>query len=102
MGLRTVKPSQLTRIAGEPRIQPDAETAAAMVAAGKTRVVTSWAIVIDTAGWVDEVAAITSTGFVAYDVRIAAGLRGWRFQPFLDEDGFATPVATSYTFVWTP
>jgi hypothetical protein len=102
VSLRTVKASELVRTDGEAAVQPDAETAAAMIAAGRTRVITSWAVVIDSSGWVEQVAAITSTGFVAYDVRIAAGIRAWRFQPFVDENGMAIAVATTYTFVWTP
>jgi hypothetical protein len=102
MALRAIESKQLRRIAGEAAIQPDAETAAAMVAAGRTKVISSWALVIDTAGWVQEVAPMTSTGFIAYDVRIAAGLKTWRFEPFLDEDGFPIPIATTVTFVWKP
>jgi hypothetical protein len=102
MSVRAVKAAELTRTDGDTNVQPDGETAAAMVAAGRTRVISSWAIAIDAAGWVEQVAAITSTGFVAYDVRIAEALRGWRFQPFRDADGMAIPVATTYTFVWTP
>ena len=102
MALRAVKASELVRVSGDTRLVPDADTAAAMVAAGRTKVITSWAILVDTAGWVHEVAAVTSSGFVAYDVAIAAGLRTWRFEPFLDDDGFAIPVATTFTFVWTP
>lgn len=102
MGLRTVKASELVRVEGDARLVPDAETAAAMVAAGRTKVITSWAVLVDTAGWVHEVAPITSSGFVAYDVVIAAGIKTWRFAPYLDSDGFAIPVATTFTFVWTP
>lgn len=102
MSVRTVESRQLRRIAGEAAIQPDAETADAMVAAGRTRIISSWAMLIDTAGWVQDVAPVTSTGFLAYDVRIAAGLKTWRFEPFLDEDDFPIPVATTVTFVWRP
>lgn len=102
MSVRAVKADLLVRVDGDAAIQPDAPTAAAMVAAGRTRVISSWAVVIDSGGWVQEVAAITSTGFLAYDARLAAGIRSWRFQPFEDEDGMAIPVATTYTFVWTP
>ena len=102
MSLRTVESTLLHRIAGEAAIQPDAETADAIVAAGRTRIISSWAMLIDTAGWVQDVAPVTSTGFLSYDVRIAAGLKTWRFEPFLDEDGFPIPVATTVTFVWKP
>ena len=102
MSIRAVKAGELTRTSGDTDVKPDADTAAAMVAAGRTRVISSWAIVIDAAGWVEQVAVITSTGSVAYDVRIGEALRGWRFEPFRDEHGMAIPVATTYTFVWTP
>jgi len=95
-----VKPDQLVRLEGETQLQPDAATAEAMVASGRTRVVSSWKVCIDATGAVDEVQVIRSTGFVAYDVVLAAGIRTWRFKPYL-VDGAPVRACTAQTFVWT-
>jgi TonB family protein len=96
-----VKPDQLVRTAGEPRIQPDADTARAMVASGRARVITSWKVCVDPQGAVDEVAAIRSSGFMTWDTALASGMRGWRFEPIV-VDGAAVRACTSFTFAWSP
>ena len=96
-----VKPDALVRTAGQPQIQPDADTAKAMVAAGRSRVITSWKVCVDPRGAVDEVSAQRSSGFVTYDAALAAGIRGWRFQPVM-VGGAAVRACTSFTFAWSP
>jgi TonB family protein len=95
-----VKPEALTRVAGDETIQPDAETARAMIASGRGRIVTSWKVCIDPTGAVDEVKSITSSGFLAWDQALAAGIRTWRFQPY-QVGGAAVRACTSRTFAWT-
>jgi hypothetical protein len=96
-----VKPDALVRTAGEPAIQPDADTAKAMVASGRGRVITSWKVCVDPRGAVDEVSAIHSSGFMTYDAALASGIRGWRFQPVV-VGGAAVRACTSFTFAWSP
>jgi len=96
-----VKPDALVRTAGQPQIQPDAETARAIVAAGRSRVITSWKVCVDPQGAVDEVSAERSSGFMTYDAALAAGIRGWKFQP-VTVGGAAVRACTSFTFAWSP
>ena len=96
-----VKPDALVRTAGAPAIQPDADTAKAMVASGRGRVITSWKVCVDPQGAVDEVAALRSSGFMTWDAALAAGIRGWRFQPVV-VGGAAVRACTSFTFAWSP
>jgi hypothetical protein len=95
-----VLPAQLKRIAGDEAIQPDADTAKAIVASGRSRRVTSWKVCIDPTGAVDDVEPIHSSGFLAWDARLAAGTNAWRFAPYLD-GGTPVRVCTAETFAWT-
>jgi hypothetical protein len=97
-----VTPDKLVRVRGDATIQPDAETAKAIAASGRARLVTSWKICIDPTGAVDEVAPITSSGFVSWDAALAAGIRTWRYQPFVDARGTAVRACTAQTFTWSP
>ncbi|HTJ47773.1 MAG TPA: TonB family protein [Kofleriaceae bacterium] len=96
-----VKPEQLKRVAGDADIRPDAETAKAMVASGRTKVITSWKVCVNPDGAVDEASAIRSSGFVAWDTALAAGIKTWQFVPLL-QDGDPVRACTSYTFAWSP
>jgi TonB family protein len=96
-----VKPEQLKRVGGDADIKPDAETAKAMVSSGRTKVITSWKVCVNPDGAVDEASAIRSSGFVAWDTALAAGIKTWRFVPLL-QDGDPVRACTSYTFVWSP
>ena len=95
-----VKPDELVRIAGAAAIQPDADTAKAMVSTGHTRVITSWKLCVDPTGAPDEVSAIRSSGFVTWDAALAAGMRAWRFKPVV-KHGEAVRACTAYTFAWS-
>ena len=96
-----VKPDQLKRTAGEESIKPDADTAKAMVASGRTKVITSWKVCVDPTGAVDEATPIHSSGFVTWDAALAAGIKAWRFTP-MTKDGAPARACTSFTFSWSP
>jgi TonB family protein len=96
-----VKRDAFVRTAGEPQIQPDEDTAKAMVASGRSRVITSWKVCVDPQGEVDEIAPQRSSGFMTYDAAILAGIKEWRFQPVV-VDGAPVRACTSFTFAWSP
>ena len=55
---------------------------------------------MDEAGVVDMVLPLVSTGYATYDQRLLAGIRAWRYSPFI-VDGQPIPVCTSVSFVYT-
>jgi outer membrane biosynthesis protein TonB len=95
-----VKPDQLHRTAGTAELPPDADTAKAMLASGRSKVITSWKVCVSPDGAVDEASPIRSSGFVTWDAALAAGIKAWRFTP-LTSDGEPARACTSYTFAWS-
>jgi periplasmic protein TonB len=96
-----VAPTQLEqmRIAGEKLIVPDDVTKTEISRSGKVKLVTTYKICIDTAGEVNKVNMLKSSGFPAYDSKIAREMRSWKYRPYT-VNGEPKPVCTSVTFIY--
>ena len=98
-----VPPSQLerNRIRGTKQIDPDAVTKVDIAKAGKSSVVASFKLCVDTNGRVSTVSMLKSSGFVDYDVKLEREMRRWAYAPFM-LNGAATAVCTAVTFIYRP
>jgi TonB family protein len=99
-GPKVVAPSLLEaqRISGTRDIAPDAKTRAAIVASGKQRAIAVAKVCLDAAGAVARIQVLKASGFPAWDEAIDAGVRAWKFEPFM-VDGAAAPVCSAVTFL---
>ena len=87
------------RLAGNKTIVPDAQTRAAMISAGKPRVIASLKVCLDDSGTVRSTSTLKSSGFPAYDRKLINDTRGWVFRPYR-VNGKPTAVCTAYTFIY--
>lgn len=87
------------RISGDARIVPDDGTKLAIERDGKSRVVASIKMCVDTTGTVSSTDVIKSSGYPAYDARLEVGMRTWKYKPFT-VNGNAVDVCTSVTFIY--
>lgn len=99
--VKSVAPSLLEplRIAGAKNIGPDDRTKEELAAAGMKRLVGSFKLCLDATGAVRTVDILKPTGAPAYDTKILAGMRQWRFRPYV-VDGEAQAVCTAVTFIY--
>ena len=88
------------RISGEKNIVPEDVTKTEIQRSGKTKIVGSFKICLNTGGGVQNVQMLKSTGFAAYDQKIQREMRSWRYRPFLI-NGKAAPVCTAVTFIYS-
>lgn len=86
-------------IAGSVKVLPDAKTAAAIQASGKTRVVVPVKLCFTAGGVPSDVVMLKSSGFPAYDAAIMAGFKAIRIRPFT-VNGHAVPVCTVITILY--
>jgi hypothetical protein len=91
---------EANRIAGEKNILPDDITRAEISQSGKGELIGSFKLCISTAGSVTGVSVLKSTTFPAYDARITAELRKWKYAPFLI-NGKPAAVCTAVTFIYS-
>jgi hypothetical protein len=96
-----VSPSALERfrVSGKRNIVPDDDTKLAIDKAGKTKLIGSYKLCVDTSGAITTINRLKSTGFDAYDRLIEQKMLDWRYQPFLI-DGKPTAVCTAITFIY--
>lgn len=87
------------RLTGDKTILPDEVTKTEIERSGKNTVVGSFKLCVDTSGAVTVVSQLKSTGFQAYDNKLAAGMRSWSYKPYLS-NGKPTPVCTAVTFIY--
>ena len=87
------------RISGSKLIVPDARTKADILASGKTKVVASMKLCVDDQGSVTSVSQLTSSGYPAYDRKLASEMRQWLYRPY-KVNGKAAPVCTAVTFIY--
>jgi TonB family protein len=96
---KIVSPSALEklRIAGVREIPPDLETKAQISAdrSGKVAATLKFCIATDGAVWVASL--MKSSGYKAYDEKLAKEMKTWKFNPFLI-NGKPTPACTAVTF----
>lgn len=88
------------RLEGDPAIQPRLDDALA-IATEELGVVAIVKMCLDREGSVSEATLLETSCFDDYDAKLLAGVRSWRYRPFL-VDGQPAPVCTSYTFVYSP
>lgn len=100
---KVIAPTVLSalRIAGDVNVQPDGADLTAMQRAGSARVTGNFRVCIDTAGRVDRVATVRSTGYAGYDARLLSTMRAWRYRPYA-VDGGAVAACSMVTFVFAP
>lgn len=93
------------RIAGETQIVPPDPVKTEMLRAGKERTVGSFKLCIDASGRTSSIAPIGGgTKYPAYDAKITAAMRGWRYRPYtISSQGTvsAVPACSVVTFVYT-
>ena len=99
---QNVAPSVLEhqRIAGDKAIQPDDATKIEIARSGKVKIVASFKLCIDRNGTVSTVNMLKSSGFPAYDQKLKAGMKAWRYTPFRI-NGNTAPVCTAVTFIYS-
>lgn len=87
-------------VQGGAGILPDGTDAAAM-AIEEVGVFAAVKICLDRDGSVSEATTLKTSCFDDYDAKLLAGVRSWRYRPFL-VNGVSTPVCTSVTFIYRP
>ena len=100
---RFIAPRELAvhRIEGRALIVPDVETKRLIDAVvGNTPLTGTFKLCLSAHGTVTSVAALRSTGSLAYDRLIERTIYGWRYQPLVI-DGVAVPLCTAATFHYT-
>jgi hypothetical protein len=88
------------RLAGTKLIVPDDKTRTAIEASGRTKVIASLKLCLDSTGAVSLVRLLRSSGFVAYDQLLDHEMHGWKYKPYID-GGNAIPVCTAVTFIYS-
>lgn len=93
------------RRTGNFNIRPDEATrqqiASSAAVHNDSHIVGQFRMCVDRNGDVSRVQIVQSTRFETYDQAIVAGMRGWKYRPFV-VDGKPAPVCSLVTFVYTP
>ncbi|HKE13724.1 MAG TPA: hypothetical protein VKB80_02580 [Kofleriaceae bacterium] len=88
------------RISGDPQIQPPDEVRVQMFDKGQKQAVGTIYMCLARDGSVASLTVMQSTGYQAYDERLTARMREWRYRPYRLADGNAVPVCTEEIFVY--
>ncbi len=88
------------RISGETAIAPPDVVKTQMLRDDHKRTVGVFKLCLSAAGEVSSLGTMKSTKYAEYDGRLLAGMRTWRYQPYL-VGGVPTPVCSTVTFVYT-
>lgn len=99
---QTIAPTtfKANRIAGTEQIQPDDMTKLEISRSGKTRLVASVKVCVDTEGNVASATKIgPGTGFAAYDAKLLQAVQRWQYRPFL-VNGAAAPTCSVVQFIY--
>jgi TonB family protein len=78
---------------------PDDKTKEAIQKAGKDKIVASYKLCLSSNGSVTTVTQLKSSGFPDYDAKIKAGIKTWRYRPYVI-NGAPAPVCTAVTFIY--
>ena len=70
------------RISGDTQIQPPDTVKIALARDGRSRTTAIFEVCLDTAGGVHGVRALRSSGYSAYDQRLAEAIWHWRYRPY--------------------
>lgn len=102
----TVAPPVLRglRTSGETQIHPPDVTKTEIIRSGKTQVTANFRVCVGTDGNISELRLVKSSGFPSYDSALTAGLRTWKYKPYMiDRCGLGPrPVAvcSMVTFIY--
>ncbi len=91
---------EASRIAGDKMIVPNDVTKTEIQRSGKDKIVGSYKLCLTVEGNIASITQLKSTGFGAYDAKIQAEMRNWRYKPFL-VNGKTVPVCTAVTFIYS-
>jgi TonB family protein len=96
-----VPPALMTsiRISGDTQIHPSDTDKTMMMRDGTSRTVGVLKVCVATGGQVSSVSIVNSTKYSQYDARLVAGVRDWRYRPYLVENR-PTPFCGMVTFVY--
>ncbi len=87
------------RLSGETQIQPPDDVKIMMSHEGKQKLHGAFRVCLDERGAVTSTTRVGSTGYDAYDDRLAAAMAGWKYRPYT-VDGKAEAVCGAVTFVY--
>ncbi|MEZ4366663.1 MAG: hypothetical protein R2939_10305 [Kofleriaceae bacterium] len=87
------------RISGDTHIVPDGADLTALARTGTGKATGLVRLCLDPRGAVADVALVRSTGLPGYDARLLAGVRTWRYRPYV-LDGAAVPACSTVSFVF--
>jgi hypothetical protein len=96
----TIPESKLKRISGNARIEAPNNVKVSMQRAGDSKVVGTIKVCGDKGGRVVRTSVAKSTGYEAYDDKLASEMSDWRYEPLLDEDGEPTSFCTFVTLIY--
>ncbi len=88
------------RISGETQIQAPDTVKTMMMRDGRDRTVGALKLCIATDGGIKSVSVASSTKYEAYDAKLVATARSWRYKPYT-VNGTPMPVCGVVTFVYT-
>lgn len=88
------------RISGETQVHAPDTVKTMMLRDGRDRSVGTLKLCIATDGGISSVAVAASTKYPAYDARLVAAARAWRYKPYT-VNGAPMPVCGMVTFVYT-
>jgi hypothetical protein len=87
------------RTFGNKAIAPDDETKTEIQRLGSPILEGSFRICLDATGAIESILPLRSTGIAAYDRKLLAGMRTWRYSAYkIDDQG--VPVCTAVTFIY--
>ncbi|MBK9034913.1 MAG: TonB family protein [Myxococcales bacterium] len=94
-----VEANALVRIAGEPRVLPDAATVAEMRRRGRPEIRARVKLCIDRSGAVESVMVLDSSGSSLYDKKLTRAVKRWQYRPFM-VDGEPAAVCSTIAFTY--
>jgi periplasmic protein TonB len=103
---RTLAPTVFRglRVGGDTQIHPPDVTKTEILRSGKTQVIASFRVCIGTDGAVRSSQMMKSSGFQSYDDVLKAGLKTWKYKPYMIEECGAlprpVPVCGMVTFIY--
>jgi outer membrane biosynthesis protein TonB len=93
------KELEALRLSGDPRVAPDLPDQRLVERCNVARVIAALKLCIDTTGTPIVVELLRSSRMPAYDGKLIAAMRTWRYKPYLAE-GKPAEVCTAVTFVF--
>ena len=96
----TISETKVKRISGDARIEAPNSVKVSMQRADESRVTGTIKVRADDHGRVVRTSVAKSTGYDAYDDKLASEMSDWRYEPLRDADGEPTPFCTFVTLIY--